>query len=150
MCTLTDDLLETVKNSQRKDGHCEAIRECIMVKGTYKDFQMRRDILYKVVEGSYLLAVPKCMESQVIRAAHEKGHVNARRVEAEVRKDYYIDGLAKKCEKILAQCVPCILAARKAGKQEGLLHPIPKEDEKLQILTCGCRRFHQICIASPG
>lgn len=116
ICTLQIELLESVKTSQQNDPHCEVVRERVEVKGTYKDYELRRNILYRVINGGYLLVVPKSMQSQVIRTAHEKGHLGAKRVEMEVRKDYAIARLAEKCEKIIAQCVPCILAARKAGK----------------------------------
>lgn len=78
--------LETIKNCQRSDAQYEIIRECIEIKGTYKDYTMRRDILYRVVEGIYLLVVPKNMQTQVIRAVHECGHISAKRTEREVNK----------------------------------------------------------------
>lgn len=128
---IQDTLLETVKSAQRQCPRCEVIRESIEVKGAYRDHELRRGVLYRVHEGSYLLVVPKSMQMQIIRAAHEKGHIGARRVEAEVRKDYSIDQLAEKCDRVVAQCVPCILSSRKAGRQEGLLNPIDKGDAPL-------------------
>ncbi|XP_035220759.1 uncharacterized protein LOC118193740, partial [Stegodyphus dumicola] len=34
----------------------------------------------------------------------------------------------EKIEKCITNCITCILANRKSGKKEGLLHPLPKED----------------------
>jgi hypothetical protein len=34
---------------------------------------------------------------------------------------------------VIANCIPCILVERKTGKQEGLLHPVPKGDKPLQV-----------------
>ncbi|GFX33816.1 hypothetical protein TNCV_3962251 [Trichonephila clavipes] len=37
---------------------------------------------------------------------------------------------------VITNCVPCILSSRKAGKQEGFLHPIPKGDQPLDCYHC--------------
>lgn len=77
------------------------------------------------------MVVPKNMQTQILRATHEKGHINAKSVATEVRKNYAIKRLEEKCKPIIAQCVPCILSSRKTGKQEGFLHTIDKGDSPL-------------------
>lgn len=123
---MQDDLLETIKNCQMNDPECSVIRACIEAKGTYKDYDVRREILYRVIEGTHLLVVPKPMQKQLIRTTHNRGHLSAGRVEAEIRKDYSIPKLSEKCARVVAQCVTCILSSRKSGKQEGLYNPIEK------------------------
>lgn len=70
--------------------------------------------------------MPRVLQTQVIRAIHEKGHIGARQVAALVQRDYHIDQLGERCAGVVANCVRCILTSQKAGKQEELLHPIDK------------------------
>ena len=48
-----------------------------------------------------------------------------------VERDYHIANLQKRVDDVISNCVPCILGAKKQGKQEGLLNPIPKGDVPL-------------------
>lgn len=53
-----------------------------------------------------------------------------------IEKDYFIFQLEKKIDRVIAMCVPCILASRKSGKKEGLLNPIDKGELPLDTLHC--------------
>lgn len=66
------------------------------------------------------------MQAQIIRRAHEQGHFGVAKTEALVKKDYWIPNLRPRVEKSLRNCIACILAERKHGKQECLLNPIEK------------------------
>lgn len=66
------------------------------------------------------------MQSHIIRSIHDRGHISARKIEAIVRRKYSITKLNEKFAKVISNCVACVLASRKAGKQEGLYHPIDK------------------------
>lgn len=48
-------------------------------------------------------------------------------------KEYWIQGLKARVERVVHSCVPCILAdnERKHGKKQGLLHPIDKGEASL-------------------
>lgn len=48
-----------------------------------------------------------------------------------MRKEYSIEKLSEKCARAVSQCVPCILSARKAGKQESLYNTIHKGNAPL-------------------
>ncbi|GFT70022.1 retrovirus-related Pol polyprotein from transposon 297 [Trichonephila clavipes] len=52
------------------------------------------------------------------------------------RPEFYIPRLTKIVQDVITNCVPCILSSRKAGKQEGFLHPIPKGDQPLDCYHC--------------
>jgi len=54
------------------------------------------------------------------------GHFSVAKTEALLLKDYYIPNVRPKIEKIVKNCVTCILAERKQGKQEGYLNTIEK------------------------
>jgi len=44
-----------------------------------------------------------------------------------LKADYWFENIHSKVGKIIQNCLACILATKKTGKQEGLLHPISKE-----------------------
>lgn len=48
-----------------------------------------------------------------------------------IRRDYWFKGMRAKIDKVIRNCVRCILAERKTGKKEGLLHPIEKGEYPL-------------------
>ncbi|CAK1579255.1 unnamed protein product [Parnassius mnemosyne] len=51
-----------------------------------------------------------------------------------ISNSYYINHLDKKLQDFMTTCIPCLLATRKSGKQEGFLHPIEKESMPLHTL----------------
>lgn len=85
-----DTVLESVKRCQLEDTECNAIAELLKCGKKYKDYEYKRDILYRFVNGAYLLVVPRALQSQIIRAAHEQGHVSAQRTVNIVMQDYCI------------------------------------------------------------
>lgn len=120
-----EGILERMRKSQAEDATCSAIRE-VLKNNSYKNYLMKREILYKVVDGCFLLVVPKSMQNYIIKTMHEKGHICAAKVESLVKQEYDIVDLKRKVARVLANCVPCILSSRKAGKQEGYYNPIEK------------------------
>ena len=67
------------------------------------------------------------MLMQVLRQAHERGHFGVNKTEQIVRRDFWFKGMQLNIEKVL-NCINCILAKRKHGKQEGFLNTIDKGD----------------------
>lgn len=128
---IEDGIVERIKRSQGKDEFCQLIIDILSATGTYKDYEMRNDLLYKFVEGTHLLVVPKSMQKEILRGIHGIGHIGARRMEAICKQDYFIHKIGNCIDAVIANCVPCILAARKEGKAEGFLHPIEKSDVPL-------------------
>lgn len=81
-----------------------------------------------------MLVVPKSMETELIRRAHENGHFGKKKTIELLNKDYYIKSLERKVEEYILTCIPCLLASRKTGKQEGFLSPIEKGELPLDTL----------------
>lgn len=119
-----DGVMEQIKAKQANDEKCKTIIERLKSNGRFQEFQMRREILYWFKDGAYLVVVPKSMQTQLVRKAHEVGHKSARRTQEVLQRDYYIERLGPKCAQVIANCVECILSARKSGHQEGFLSPI--------------------------
>lgn len=123
---------DSIIKAQETDDKLLAIMEVIKSQKTYQDYLMMNGALYKGEEQQ--LVIPRKMEQEIIKRAHENGHFGKKKTTELISKDYYIENLTKKVENYIMNCIPCILANRKEGKQEGYLNPIPKEDLPLQTL----------------
>lgn len=66
------------------------------------------------------------MQSQIIRSVHDKGHFSIAKTEALLKQDYWMTNVQKKIEKIMRNCISCILAEKKQGRQEGFLNSLEK------------------------
>ncbi|MCO6516465.1 MAG: hypothetical protein J6586_08215 [Snodgrassella sp.] len=76
-------------------------------------YVLRNELLYREVEDTPLLVVPKSMQTQVVRRAHERGHFGVTKTEALVKRDYWFRGMREKVERVVRSCIDCILAERK-------------------------------------
>jgi transposase InsO family protein len=120
-----DDITARLRKAQNDD---EEIREIVRQIENQKnsDYVIRGGLLFKEINGDYRLVVPKTMHTQIIRRAHEREHFAATRTEAIIKRDYYIRNLRSKVEKVVRNCIDCILAEKKQGKQEGFSSTIDK------------------------
>lgn len=125
-------LVMRISKAQEEDEEICAIRRVLETDGDYQNYFLKNNILYKFESGRELLVVPRAQQMEIIRLCHERNHFGKSKVEEIVRQDYYIPKLAMKVKKSISNCVTCILANRKRGKQEGFLNPIPKEAVPLQ------------------
>lgn len=130
----TDEgLTPRLKKAQAEDDNVRRLRDLI-ARGQARDYVLRGDLLFKESNGNLQLVVPKRMQSQIIRRAHEQGHFSVGRTESLVKTNYWIPNLRQKVEKIVRNCISCILAEKKQGKQECFLHPIDKGNVPLDTL----------------
>ncbi|KMQ91095.1 blastopia polyprotein [Lasius niger] len=125
-----DEITIRLRKAQNDD---EEIRKIIQQTddGKTHDYVIRGGLLFKEIDDDYCLVVPKAMHSQIIRRAHERGHFSVAKTEAIIKRDYYIQNLRSKVEKIIRNCIDCILAEKKQGKQEGFLSVIGKGEVPL-------------------
>jgi hypothetical protein len=92
---------------------------------------MRGGILFKEVDDDLRIVVPASLRSQIVRQAHERRHFSVAKTEALLNQEYWIPNIRNKIQKVIKNCVPCILAEKKQGRQEGFLSPISKEEVPL-------------------
>ena len=125
-----NSIIARLIRAQRKD---ENLRGLLTMAENEKndDFTMKNGLLYKIVNDDDLIVVPRSMQSQVIRQAHERGHFAINKTEAILKREYWFQGMRSKVEKVVRNCINCILAERKQGKQEGLLNSIKKGEGPL-------------------
>lgn len=121
-----------LRRAQREDSDLRKIFEAIE-RGETNGHIIRGGILYREVDSDIRIVVPRVMQTQIIRKTHEQGHFGVNKTGILVRADYWIPGLRSKIESVIKNCVACILAERKHGKQECLLNPIEKESVPLDI-----------------
>lgn len=128
-CLVIDEceqgLTMRLKRAQREDNELLKLVDASK-RGEANGYLVRGGILYKELNDDIRVVVPKGMHMQVIRRAHEQGHFGINKTEALVKRDYWIPNLRPKIEKIIRNCVTCILAERKHGKRECMLSPIEK------------------------
>ncbi|UYV67076.1 hypothetical protein LAZ67_4003830 [Cordylochernes scorpioides] len=131
MMIQTDTLVEKIRNAQGRDPLIKALLVIVKEKQVYDGYFEENNLLWKEVEGDRTLVIPKGMEMEIIKLAHEEGHFGVQKNFEMLKKEYYITDLKSKIKKYIQNCIPCILSNRKHGKQEGMLHPISKGDTPL-------------------
>lgn len=122
-----DTLAMKFKRAQQDDNDVRKIFEAVK-EGNIDSYIIKNGLLFKKHNEDILLVVPKTMSTQIIKQAHERGHFAVAKTEAIVMKDYWMSNIKSKVEKVVRNCVACILAERKQGKQEGYLNAIEKGD----------------------
>ncbi|GBN22530.1 Transposon Tf2-6 polyprotein, partial [Araneus ventricosus] len=126
----SDTLTARLKRAQQEDEYTQSLRSMIG-SNSDSDFFDKNEILYKYVDGRELIVVPRDMQTEIIKLAHEKGHFSAAKTEGVVKQEFFIPNLSKQVQNVIVNCVPCILTNKKRGKKDGFLNPIPKEDVPL-------------------
>ena len=126
----SEDLTYYFKIPQQEDGNLKRIVSFVEDNKT-KDYIIRGGLLFKDCDGNIKLVVPKSMTRQVIRSAHERAHFSVAKTTAIVNRDYWISDAKAIIQKIVKNCITCILAERKCGKAEGYLQPLDKGEVPL-------------------
>lgn len=80
-----------------------------------------------------MLKIPKLMVHDVLAKLHGDGHVSSKRMEILARQQYDITRLTKRIGRLVANCIPCILAT-KLGKRMVFLSLIDKYDHILVMV----------------
>lgn len=122
-----DSLIARFNQAQNADQDLQKIIKLAALNKA-DSYVLRNNLLYRDEKDELLLVVPKILQTSIIRQAHEQGHFGVNKTEILVRKDYWFKGMRPKIERIIMNCINCILAERKHGKQEGFLNTIDKGD----------------------
>ena len=91
------------------------------------NFGEKNDILYKIVNGREVLAVPKMMQVEIVKNSHCFGHFSAVKTEEIVKCDFYFLKMKKCIKNVVNNYIKCSLVNKKRGKGEVYLNPISKE-----------------------
>lgn len=122
-----DGLIEKLRKAQREDSELKSLIESVRA-GKYSDFSLvRGDVLHKIVNDEELLVAPKSMQMDIIKQAHQQGHFGCDKTERLLANEFRFPRMRDKVQKVIANCVKCILSEKKQGKADDLLHSIEKE-----------------------
>ncbi|KAG5323406.1 TF26 protein, partial [Pseudoatta argentina] len=99
---------------------CYASWKTSEAESRYSSYELER------CDGDLLLVIPKSMQVDIIKQTHERGHFGVRKTEQLLKREFWFSEMRKKIDKVIKNCITCILAERKHGKQEGFLRNIPK------------------------
>jgi len=128
----TESLHARIGKAQREDNNIEKLfamadqRQC-------EGYIVRGGLLFKESEGDIRLVIPKSMRKQIIRQVHDRGHFSIGETETLLKRDYWFPNMRSKIEKVVHNCVACILAEKKCGKLDGWLNPIDKGNVPLDV-----------------
>lgn len=87
-----EGLTARLRRAQKEDDDAKKIFD-MLKQGQPCDHIMRGGLLYRKIGDDIRLVVPKSMQAQIIRIAHERGHFAAGKTEALVKRDYWIPKL---------------------------------------------------------
>jgi len=121
-----DSVLVRLRRNQLEDTELKDIRKQVEAKQA-DGFVIVNGLLCKEVNGETPIVVPKLMQIPIIRQIHERGHFGSTKTEQLLKTDYWFKNIRPKVEKVIQNCLTCIMAMKKTGKLEGFLHPIAKE-----------------------
>lgn len=120
------NLIKKIQDEQKKDSELTKIMDAVNNKKT-RDFNVsRQGVLYREKDGEELLVVPKTLQFDVIKRAHEQGHFGWSKVEYQLKQEYWFPNMRQKIQRVVNNCVKCILVERKYGRNDGWLNPIDK------------------------
>jgi len=89
------------------------------------------NLVYEKCVNRKLLVIPRGMQNELIRYAHNVGHFGVKKIVELLDREYSICNIYEKVERFIRNCVPCILINRKQGTQEGFNNTIDKGDLQL-------------------
>lgn len=127
----SNGLLARIAIAQHEDDDLKWLFEAVTAN-VCADFVLQH-MLYKKYNDDLLSVILRGMQRDIIKQIHDKGHFAVRKVEQILRKEYWFSRMREKIEKVIRNCVACILADRKHGKQEGFLRPLPKGNAPLEV-----------------
>jgi len=127
------ELTARIKKAQQEDTMIKPVSEVLKSK-PYDNFKLKAGLVYKVVQGTDLLAIPKSLEREIITEAHNAGHFAVQKTMHAIQQSYWIPHLEGKVLKILGNCMKCIIYNKKLGKKEGFLHQIDKGSKPLHTI----------------
>jgi len=121
VCMIIDEhnsLTIKFKQAQQDNSDVKKVFNVIK-KGNIDDYIIRNDLLFKRRNGEILFVVLKSMRTQIIKRMHDQSYFSVAKTEAFLLRDYFISNAKSKIEKVIRNCITCILAEKKQDKQEG-------------------------------
>ena len=126
-----DPIFERIERAQRHDEKLQAVRSILEDGRDFRNYTLDNGLIFEKKGEKQLLVVPAGMREEIIKRAHEFGHFRVKKTIEKLQQEFSIEKIEKNVQRVIECCVPCILGARKEGKQEGFLKTISKEGAPL-------------------
>jgi len=98
-------------------------------KSENRYFELRNGLVYRKRSDKLLFYVPEIMKRNVIFKYHdEMGHLGVEKTSQAITQNYWFPKFREKVESHIRNCLKCIAYAPKAGKTEGFVNIIPKDN----------------------
>lgn len=122
------DIDDQLQITQNRDERIVELREKLEVEAD-PDFVLENGLVYrKSKDGRSLFYVPKEMEINVIRHAHEKiCHLGTTKCVDQLRAYYWFPNMKTKVENFIQNCIRCIMYSIPSHCHNRTLHSIPKK-----------------------
>lgn len=122
---IESSIVSKLRVAQTADSNIQMNKQ-LLENGPFENYECCNGIMYKDLDGRKLLVVPEGMEHEIIINAHDIGHFGKEKCKEIVQREFWIKRLDEKIKRYIQNCVACILATKKSGRQEGFLHAIDK------------------------
>lgn len=120
--------------AQHLDKDIQNISERLQ-ESELRDYELRNGLVYRKMKDKLLFYVPRLMENQIITNSHDNlGHVGKEKTMEYISQIYWFPEMQKKIKLHIKNCIKCLCYSPTVGKQEGVLHNIPKGNEPFVTL----------------
>lgn len=124
------DWIATVQNS---DDEVKRIKEILQdgetkfMADVHKNYQLKGNYVYRIVENGVRWVVPRGVRWQVLRMNHDDiGHFGFEKTLSRLQGTFWFPKMRRFTKKYVASCLECAHHKAPGGPKEGMLHPIPK------------------------
>lgn len=127
------ELKDWIATVQGDDEELLRIRKILQDSDTkyiadvHKNYQMKGNYVYRVVDDGIRWLVPRGVRWQVLRMNHDDiGHFGFEKTFNRIRNTFWFPKMRRFIKKYVAACLECAHHKGSSGRKEGMLHPIPK------------------------
>jgi ribonuclease HI len=112
-----DDILPRLRQNQLGDEELRKIEKKVE-QGQTDGFVIANGLLCKKLDGDTPIVVPRLMQTSIIRQIYERGHFGSAKTEQLLKPDYWFKDMHSKIEKVIQNCLACILAKKKLANRK--------------------------------
>ncbi|CAK1589624.1 unnamed protein product [Parnassius mnemosyne] len=127
------DVKDWIATVQSNDDEIKGIKEVLQdsrtksVADIYKNYQLKGDHVYRIVDNSIRWVVPRPVRWQVLRMNHDEvGHFGFDKTISRLQGMFWFPKMRRFTKKYVTSCLECAHHKAPGGRKEGMLHPIPK------------------------
>lgn len=138
---LNIDLKDWISTVQSNDEEIGRIKDILQDQNTkfvadvHKNYQLKGNHVYRIVDGKIKWVVPRAVRWQVLRMNHDDvGHFGYEKTLSRIRETFWFSKMRRFIKKYVSACLECAHHKAPGGRKEGMLHPIPKADIPFQTL----------------